>query len=257
MNDTLLKIMEFINNNTLLLIGICVFLILVLIGYLIDNSVKSKRIRKDIKNAAQVPENIKNEIIKEAEEKEKNLTTPEITNTVETPTVENNSGIVIETKPEVNNEPVQTSTVVNNIPENIVETNSTVNNDIFQTQPVVGENNVDESLNVQLDLDSTNTNIPQIDTNYVDPDIDIMSAKSGYSNDKKLSEILNGVNDVIVNEPINDIFSKNIPNIQINTDVDKNDVKIETDDTSDELDRIMKKLSIANSSDEDSYTNIF
>ena len=50
MNETLNNIMKFINDNTYLLIGICVFLILVLIGYLIDNSVKSKRVRKDIKN---------------------------------------------------------------------------------------------------------------------------------------------------------------------------------------------------------------
>ena len=69
MNEVLQNIMLFINEHTLLLIGICVFLILVLIGYLIDNSVKSKRIRNDIKNADQVPENIKDEIIKEAEDK--------------------------------------------------------------------------------------------------------------------------------------------------------------------------------------------
>ena len=48
MNNILQNVMVFINEHTLLLIGICVFLILVLVGYLIDNSVKSKRIRKDI-----------------------------------------------------------------------------------------------------------------------------------------------------------------------------------------------------------------
>ena len=67
-NEIMQSIMTFINENTLLLIGICVFLILVLVGYLIDNSVNSKRIRKDIKNKDQVPANIKEEIIKEAEE---------------------------------------------------------------------------------------------------------------------------------------------------------------------------------------------
>ena len=74
MNDVFNNVMTFINKNTYLLIGICVFLILVLIGYLIDNSVKSKRVRKDIKNKDQVPENIKEDIIKEAnEKKEKEL----------------------------------------------------------------------------------------------------------------------------------------------------------------------------------------
>ena len=56
MNETLNNIMKFINDNTYLLIGICVFLILVLIGYLIDNSVKSKKVRKDIKNETMVKE---------------------------------------------------------------------------------------------------------------------------------------------------------------------------------------------------------
>ena len=238
MNNTLLKIMEFINNNTLLLIGICVFLILVLVGYLIDNSVKSKRIRKDIKNAAQVPENIKNEIIKEAEEKEKTLTNAEVQNTtlvdstIQTPVENNNSENIVQIQPEVNNETIQNSSVIN-------------------------EDKIDNGLDVKLDLDSTNTSMGNIDNKYIDPDINIMGTNNEYSNDKKLSEILNNVNNVIINEPSNDMFSNNIPNIQINTDVDKNDVKIETDDTSDELDRIMKKLSNINSSDEDSYTNIF
>lgn len=56
MNETLNNIMKFINDNTYLLIGICVFLILVLIGYLIDNSVKSKKVRKDVKNETMAKE---------------------------------------------------------------------------------------------------------------------------------------------------------------------------------------------------------
>ena len=56
MNETLNNIMKFINDNTYLLIGICVFLILVLIGYLIDNSVKSKKVRKDVKNETMTKE---------------------------------------------------------------------------------------------------------------------------------------------------------------------------------------------------------
>ena len=50
MNKILDTVMTFINENTNILIGVCIFLIFVLIGYLIDNSVKSKRVRKDIKN---------------------------------------------------------------------------------------------------------------------------------------------------------------------------------------------------------------
>ena len=46
MNDFLNTVMNFINENTTLLIIICVFLIFVLVGYLIDNSVKSRKMAK-------------------------------------------------------------------------------------------------------------------------------------------------------------------------------------------------------------------
>lgn len=49
MNKILNDIMGFINENTTLLIIICVFLIFVLIGYLIDNSIKARKLAK-IKN---------------------------------------------------------------------------------------------------------------------------------------------------------------------------------------------------------------
>ena len=42
MKETLVKVTNFVNENTMLLIGICAFLILVLIIYLIDNSIKTK-----------------------------------------------------------------------------------------------------------------------------------------------------------------------------------------------------------------------
>ena len=63
MNETLNNIMKFINDNTYLLIGICVFLILVLIGYLIDNSVKSKKVRKDVKNETMAKEAQSNSVV--------------------------------------------------------------------------------------------------------------------------------------------------------------------------------------------------
>ncbi|MBR3117381.1 MAG: hypothetical protein IKF36_05895 [Bacilli bacterium] len=50
MNKILNDIMGFINENTTLLIIICVFLIFVLIGYLIDNSIKARKLAK-IKSA--------------------------------------------------------------------------------------------------------------------------------------------------------------------------------------------------------------
>ena len=270
MNDILQNIMVFINEHTLLLIGICVFLILVLIGYLIDNSVKSKRIRKDIKNADQVPENIKDEIIKQAEEK----------------------GIVKE----------DVSNMVNEapLPENSIEDTLKMENPIL-----LGEDNVQSEMpDVQetptFDLNEnveSNNNV-QFSEENKDPDADIMGSfmNNGYSNDKGLSEILFSVEnepvkeeafseptnvdiptveptniDIPVEKPTNveintdltsdtdNIFTNNSSNIVVNDEVKKDDVQIEkTDNASDELDRIMRKLSTMNNSvDDDNYTNIF
>lgn len=49
MKETIEKVTNFVNENTILLIGICAFLILVLIVYLIDNSIKTKKMQKALK----------------------------------------------------------------------------------------------------------------------------------------------------------------------------------------------------------------
>ena len=43
MNKVLESVMNFINENTTLLIFICIFLIFVLVGYLIDNAIKTRK----------------------------------------------------------------------------------------------------------------------------------------------------------------------------------------------------------------------
>lgn len=265
MNDVLQNVMLFINEHTLLLIGICVFLILVLIGYLIDNSVKSKRIRNDIKNKDQVPENIKDEIIKEAEDKKiiKEDTNVEIkpeNNISEAVNVEASTEPVVETPvaPTINvEEPI------NNVSLD-AENQSNLNDTILATDVSI------PNLNEPLAFDTVNQ--PTIQETYKDPDLDIMNqdVKSEYSNDKGLSEILfslkneeekpidNVVNLNEVPENNNTIFTTDSPNIVINNDVKKDDVQIQKEDSSDELDRIMRKLSTMNNNvEDDNYTNIF
>ena len=253
MNEVLQNIMLFINEHTLLLIGICVFLILVLIGYLIDNSVKSKRIRNDIKNADQVPENIKDEIIKEAEDKKiiKQETTVE-------PQIDNALNIEESSK--------------NNVPQENLNVDNSLNletpMELHDTTTTTDTNN--ETINNSLIFNEKEKTTNE-DT-YKDPDLDIMGQmpKSEYSNDKGLSEILyslknvepTNVDNVInLNEQVesNDtIFTTNTPNIVINNDVKKDDVQIQKEDSSDELDRIMRKLSSMNNNvEDDNYTNIF
>lgn len=294
MNEILQNIMLFINEHTLLLIGICIFLILVLVGYLIDNSVKSKRIRNDIKNADQVPKNIKDEIIKQAEEK-----------------AINKEEVKVEEKPNdivIDNNEVATEEL--NTPVNLEVNNAEPQIQVNSEQQVQTDNqNITDDINSSLNLDNSNFSNdvqpaqtedlsssfsldlePQTPVNMeqpVDPDAFIMGNVSNneYSNDKKLSDILSNINSYnqteevtsisdLSNEPINneqvDIFSDPTSNIVVNENVSKNDVQIENnseikDDAqvennngSDELDRIMRKLSsMDNDVKEDNYTNIF
>ena len=293
MNNTIQNIMLFINEHTLLLIGICVFLILVLIGYLIDNSVKSKRIRKDIKNADQVPENIKDEIIKQAEEKNiiKNENVNEQQKTLETPSVQTEQPIEqenVDIPLDLNSTNIQSENVIDPNEQNTGIINSNVNeNSDFQFNNFANENQVsNEPLNLDtqsepqqnlqtdiepiqidaqinqepqindvLNLDISNTNDTYDQTK--DPDYNIMmnsNEVSNYKNDKKLSEILSSIDNINTQ---NDIFNAD-NNIVINNEVSKNDVQIENANSSDELDRIMRKLSSMNNEvQDDSYTNIF
>lgn len=284
MNDVFNNVMTFINKNTYLLIGICVFLILVLIGYLIDNSVKSKRVRKDIKNKDQVPENIKEDIIKEANEKKEK----ELNVQIEEPNKEdiinqNNQNMEVneENSPlnldaslsidkPLNLEKDPSLDDVNsplNIDNNINEPLSLDTNSLFdeENKPSVALGN--DILEDNLSLDSSEKTIVESSiSSDQDPDSNIMlsNSKNGlYSNDKTLLEILSEVDSSKLNNSVdNKTIFGNKPSIEINTNVEKEKVEIEpknsTDSSDNELDNIMKKLSsMNNSDDEDNYTNIF
>lgn len=284
MNDVFNDVMTFINKNTYLLIGICVFLILVLIGYLIDNSVKSKRVRKDIKNKDQVPENIKEDIIKEANEKKEK----ELNVQIEEPKKEdiinqNNQNMEVNEdeaplnldaslsidKP-LNLEKDPSLDDVNsplNIDNNINEPLSLDTNSLFdeENKPSVALGN--DILEDNLSLDNSEKPIVESSiSSDQDPDANIMlsNSKDGlYSNDKTLLEILSEVDSSKLNNSVdNKTIFGNKPSIEINTNVEKEKVEIEpknsTDSSDNELDNIMKKLSsMNNSDDEDNYTNIF
>ena len=284
MNDVFNNVMTFINKNTYLLIGICVFLILVLIGYLIDNSVKSKRVRKDIKNKDQVPENIKEDIIKEANEKKEK----ELNVQIEEPKKEdivnqNNQNMEVNEdeaplnldaslsidKP-LNLEKDPSLDDVNsplNIDNNINEPLSLDTNSLFdeENKPSVALGN--DILEDNLSLDNSEKPIVESSiSSDQDPDANIMlsNSKDGlYSNDKTLLEILSEVDSSKLNNSVdNKTIFGNKPSIEINTNVEKEKVEIEpknsTDSSDNELDNIMKKLSsMNNSDDEDNYTNIF
>jgi hypothetical protein len=219
MEQILEKVMNFINENTMLLIIICIFLIVILVIYLIDNTIKSKRLEKEelANNSNNTPEpKVLDAAIPETEAApvvetvapvveeatpvvpEETPVEPKAEVSVETPVVE-------EPKVEVPVEPVVTTTpVVDNSIEELLNKDYTANNEIVNSIP----------------------NEP-----VVEP------PKSKYTNDKKLS----------------DIFGKK----------EETPKKIDsTQDFSDELDRILKKLNEedkVNSSMEETsdYTNMF
>ena len=58
MNNTIESIMAFINENTTLLICICLFLIVILVIYLIETSIKSKKISKRIEEENKITEKL-------------------------------------------------------------------------------------------------------------------------------------------------------------------------------------------------------
>ena len=68
MKDIITKATNFINDNTMLLIGICAFLIIALIIYLIDNSIKTKKMQKALTEMDQTED----KVIESSELEEKN-----------------------------------------------------------------------------------------------------------------------------------------------------------------------------------------
>lgn len=256
MNETLEKIMIFINENTNILIGICLFLIFVLIGYLIDNSIKSRKAKKEFKksqiNVEAKPENnIKmekeTESIKTNENFEQNL----FENAISTPENDidlNTSDLVV---------PIDVSD--DNKLENTLE-------DISEDIQNIGSDKLNDVIGAIDTINTINTEIQNIDLSKEES---TSAADVSYKNDKKLSEILfSDVSREEQSENINfDEISKNTIDNNIFNDkkivsesIEQKNVepKVEVELDENELDNIMKKLKNLSTADEDdNYTNIF
>ncbi len=138
MNETLNNIMKFINDNTYLLIGICVFLILVLIGYLIDNSVKSKKVRKDVKNETMAKEAQSNSAV---------------------------NNISIDNKEDIMTKPFEEETENLIIDDNINKVNPSVTNETVNPT----SNEITEPINFNFDLDSIKTKQENVEPKTEEP----------------------------------------------------------------------------------------
>lgn len=140
MSELLNNIMKFINENTYLLIGVCVFLILVLIGYLIDNSVKSKKVRKDVKNETMVKEAQSNNAV---------------------------NNISIDKKEDIMTKPFEEKKEDLIISDNINKVNQSESSEITNSASNEVKDEITEPINFNFDLDSIKTQ-PEIIQNKVE-----------------------------------------------------------------------------------------
>lgn len=255
MNQTLENIMIFINENTNILIGICLFLIFVLVAYLIDNSIKAKKAMKKIKEEQEIvrledkeeipimpinyslnENSVKNEKFEEAVEN--NSVNLETENPKKVDVESSNSNIFEDSITDDHN--ISEETMNNLFEEAISNNNNTANDEIIN-------NDVDNNSFVQLENEIKNN----------EETVDVI-----YKNDKKLSDILlGGIN----NEPKKPSFDQiEVDNIFDDNKNKTSDVvpknvesKVEVELNESELDKIMKKLNNGNAIEEDNYTNIF
>ena len=224
--DKILEIvMNFINENTTLLIIICVFLIFVLIGYLIDNSIKTRKLEKSMLQNESIGN--MNPVVEVPKE-------PEVT---ETPVVE-------EVKP-------------------AIDPNTEINLDFrseeekeaeeVKEEPVVNEITVEPAINDLLLRDFSTEGAKTVDVeepvkeeekpveSVIKTDT-INNSESLYKNDKKISDIFKKKTNVVKEEPVN---------------LEK------TADFNNELDRILQKLNEANKTNDSTldetqdFTNMF
>ena len=212
MDKILEKVMNFINENTMLLIIICIFLIVILVIYLIDNTIKTRKLEQE-------------------ELEKKNNPSPEVP---ETPVVETP---VVETPAPVVEEVAEVAPVAVEIP---VEEPKVEDYSIPQ-EPVI-DSNIEDLLNKDYSSNNEIVNSIPEEVKVEEPVVPVApvveAPKSKYNNDKKLSDIFGKKE-----EP----KTKNIETTQ---------------DFSDELDRILKKLNEENSTtsgleETSDYTNMF
>lgn len=142
MNEILNNIMKFINDNTYLLIGICVFLILVLIGYLIDNSVKSKKVRKDVKNETMAKEAQGNSAV---------------------------NNISTDKKEDIMTKPFEEKTEDLIIDDNINKVNPSVVNKTIKSTSNEVKDEITEPIDFNFDLDSIKTKSENIEPKTEEP----------------------------------------------------------------------------------------
>ena len=200
MNETLNNIMKFINDNTYLLIGICVFLILVLIGYLIDNSVKSKKVRKDVKNETMVKEAQSNSAV---------------------------NNISIDKKEDIMTKPFEEKTEDLIIDDNINKVTQPVKDETINPVSTEIKDEITEPINFNFDLDSIKTKPENIEPKTEES----KSLNNSFVNDNgEITDALSNDSSII---GINDLNSAD--KVSTNNEVSIEEPKADNTNTTDEI----------------------
>lgn len=244
MDKILENLMNFINENTTLLIIICVFLIFVLIGYLIDNSIKTRKMERRLLQ----------------DNNDNNINSMESINSA--PVVEANE--VPSLTPEVNLEtPIEQPVV----PE-VTSVEPPKPEPVKEEQPINNEITVSEKVNDLLLRDFAENGDKTIDVTPVAEEQPVTPEVA------PVEENILPINDIIVQEPVkedsiykndkklSDIFKKTPK--PATSETSKPDLE-KTIDFNNELDRILQKLNdTSNSATKDStldettdFTNMF
>lgn len=261
MDKILEMIMNFINENTTLLIIICVFLIFVLIGYLIDNSIKTKKMAKKITETSTVETPItpleKEEL---AEEPLKENVVTEVSN-VEPSIVESEVN-EIKVDEQVEKEPTL-DTKITDIENNIEEKQAdiVINTNENNEEPIVREINVDPKVNDLLLRDFSTNETPVIeDDQNKESIIESPVNEEQFKMEEKVQVELPKTE--VKTSPYKN--SKSLSDILKKAPVKQEENLLKTEDYSNELDRILKKLNEESNESKDStldettdFTNMF
>lgn len=253
MDKILEMIMNFINENTTLLIIICVFLIFVLIGYLIDNSIKTKKMAKKITEPT--PDNdIKEPVVnsvpdQKVEEKvETSIIEPEVNE--------------IKVEEQVDEEPTldtKLADIENNIEEK--QADIIINTNENNEEPIVREIAVDPKVNDLLlrDFSTNETSVIEDDQNK-ESIIESPVNEEPFKMEEKVQVELPKTE--VKTSPYKN--SKSLSDILKKAPVKQEEKLLKTEDYSNELDRILKKLNEESNESKDStldettdFTNMF
>ena len=168
MKDIIVKVTNFVNENTILLIGICAFLILVLIVYLIDNSIKTKKMQKALKEMDAVEDKIvedKKELQNDAEinveikqdEDEPTFDSISLINDEDTKEESNIDEEVEEVKPINSENPIVEEPVETNVPkeEKLFTNKKSLSEILSKKKESINENDADKTLEETTEFNNT------------------------------------------------------------------------------------------------------